>query len=144
MRLLICGVPGSGKTTFGDWLRDHHGYKHYDFESKIENITTNPDTVVTWGFVPDDIESQKIILLLIKMGFKPIWFSDKPFFHIFSYSRYIKRNKQHRPYVANWLYFRQINKIDENRTWIMFNKTINPFHRNGKFKKSEDLLKQMI
>ncbi len=32
--LLICGMPTSGKTTFGNWLRDQKGFLHLDLESR--------------------------------------------------------------------------------------------------------------
>jgi hypothetical protein len=31
--LLICGMPASGKTSFGDWLRDNRGYIHADLDA---------------------------------------------------------------------------------------------------------------
>ncbi len=31
---LVCGMPTTGKTTFGNWLRDHRGYLHLDLESR--------------------------------------------------------------------------------------------------------------
>src|SRR6266480_11356 len=32
MKLFISGIPGSGKTSFADWLRDEFGFMHIDFE----------------------------------------------------------------------------------------------------------------
>lgn len=37
--MLVSGVPASGKTTFGDFLRDQHGYLHVDLEARPENRT---------------------------------------------------------------------------------------------------------
>ena len=31
--ILICGMPASGKTSFGDWLRDNRGYVHADLDA---------------------------------------------------------------------------------------------------------------
>ena len=31
--LLITGMPASGKTSFGDWLRDNRGYVHVDLDA---------------------------------------------------------------------------------------------------------------
>lgn len=31
--LLICGMPASGKTSFGDWLRDNRTYVHVDLDA---------------------------------------------------------------------------------------------------------------
>lgn len=30
--LLVCGMPATGKSTFGNWLRDTRGYLHLDLE----------------------------------------------------------------------------------------------------------------
>lgn len=32
--LLICGIPGGGKSTFGRWLEETHGFFHVDMEDK--------------------------------------------------------------------------------------------------------------
>jgi hypothetical protein len=32
MKLLIAGIPGTGKTPFSNWLRDEFGFMHVDFE----------------------------------------------------------------------------------------------------------------
>ncbi len=40
MKFLITGIPGTGKTTIGNWLEDKHSFKHIDFEAenwKIRN-----------------------------------------------------------------------------------------------------------
>jgi hypothetical protein len=38
--LVICGMPASAKTTFGNWLREIHGYLHVDLELK-DCLTAN-------------------------------------------------------------------------------------------------------
>jgi len=68
MRLaLISGIPGTGKTCFGDWLANQHGFVHIDLEASglgadvwsmepavfIDRARAGrPDLVVTWGFRP--------------------------------------------------------------------------------------------
>lgn len=37
--MLISGAPASGKTTFGNFLRDNHGYLHVDLEARPESRT---------------------------------------------------------------------------------------------------------
>ncbi|HKO15203.1 MAG TPA: hypothetical protein VJU87_03135 [Gemmatimonadaceae bacterium] len=81
--LLICGMPASGKTSFGDWLRDTRGYLHLDLEAadcltstglppfwtdkerisaldsgRVRELVRHLKTlakpvVMTWGFQPD-------------------------------------------------------------------------------------------
>ena len=71
---LISGIPASGKTWFGDWLRDNRGFVHLDIESEAFQDSQlgayfrrlllikeaclfpcqlrriHPRVVITWGF----------------------------------------------------------------------------------------------
>ncbi len=97
--LLICGMPATGKTTFGDWLRDEHGYFHLDLESRdclasnglpplwperIWNLdksrltdvfaylrSLHRGTVMTWAFHTDLIP---LVADLVRHGCQPWWF----------------------------------------------------------------------
>jgi Holliday junction resolvasome RuvABC ATP-dependent DNA helicase subunit len=65
---LITGIPGTGKTTLADTLAKDFGFVHHDLEKKqtLDPLAVNPlqfiadivsrnrDTVVTWGYAPDD------------------------------------------------------------------------------------------
>ncbi len=87
--VLITGIPATGKTTVGDYLRDEHGFKHLDFESgrlwdylsngvmldehQIKKLKTQGrDVVITWGFVPDT--QLAAVRALRDLGFRWIWF----------------------------------------------------------------------
>lgn len=96
MQLIINGFPCCGKSSFGDWLRDQHGYFHFDLEQNngnglhpfIEKVilktlgedqiswigTRANKIVVTWGFSPIE-PCFNIIKLFQKYGFQPWWFS---------------------------------------------------------------------
>jgi adenylate kinase family enzyme len=72
MRLLITGIPGTGKTRFGQYLVSARGFIHRDLEDTHEfaKFVASPKNylrqlaaqgqrrVITWGFVPvpDQIE----------------------------------------------------------------------------------------
>jgi hypothetical protein len=90
MKLLINGFPCCGKTTFGDWLRDNHGYRHIDFEDGngnvhcatlfasmgVTGVTPPPWTekvVATWAFMPSP-DNYKVIGMLVSFGFTAWWF----------------------------------------------------------------------
>jgi hypothetical protein len=74
--LLIAGIPGTGKTTFGDTLARDFGFLYYDLEEQqtLNRLASNPlqlifdivaqnrNVVVTWGFGPDDEPSIRFVL----------------------------------------------------------------------------------
>lgn len=82
MKLLITGIPGTGKTTIGNYLQEKQGYIHYDVEVMgfdlndpnfiAFNINPSDDKVITWGFMPgvDDFRIQQ----LQDLDYTMIWF----------------------------------------------------------------------
>ena len=84
MKLLITGIPGTGKTTIGEYLRANKGYEHFNmerelvsqssFSAAIEAFLEAPgeNKVITWGFRPgvDDAGVKQLQAL----GFQMIWF----------------------------------------------------------------------
>jgi len=90
VKLVINGFPCCGKTTFGDWLKDNHDYRHIDFEDGNGNahIATLSGSigvmgvpppswtdriVVTWAFIPSPHNFQ-VIETLVSLGFTAWWF----------------------------------------------------------------------
>ncbi len=86
--LLITGIPGTGKTTIGDHLAEHHGFRHIDFETadlvrfwqygergfrkQLSALKQQKqDTVATWGFVPD--AQLGMVKLMRSLGFEWVW-----------------------------------------------------------------------
>jgi hypothetical protein len=92
MKLIISGVPCCGKTYFGDWLRDNHGFTHVNLEDRslyLQQIimttieqgfpcwvsTISENIVVTWGFSPNE-DCCRIIRLFKSSGFEAWWFTS--------------------------------------------------------------------
>ena len=77
MKLLITGIPGTGKTTIGEYLETNYGFLHLNVEkdpAKLKDFIEIPrdKKVITWGFIPGfDDDTVKIIQSL---GYKMIWF----------------------------------------------------------------------
>lgn len=92
MRIIISGVPCCGKTYFGDWLRDEHGFAHANLEPRpmpaaqpvrLPDLSDElprwlallaRDVVVTWGFPPNAYCLDKIARFR-DAGFMPWWFA---------------------------------------------------------------------
>ncbi len=79
-QIIICGIPGMGKTTIGRNLEKLKGYYHLDVEEHINTNHTFPDlnnlpnkTVLTFGFDPTNPPSLRFISELIGNGCKMIW-----------------------------------------------------------------------
>ena len=85
--LLLTGIPGTGKTTLGDYLQRERGFRHLDFESGILGQYINGNqvidaqvaalkasgdsAVITWGFLP--AEQLAAVLRLRELGFEWFW-----------------------------------------------------------------------
>lgn len=102
MVIFICGIPASGKSSFGNFLKDKHGYYYIDMEHSpwpdeeihktwdlifrqlgnqdricdfLDNLKVKGNkTVLDLGFVPNDTYF-RIIGSLKKFGCKVIWFN---------------------------------------------------------------------
>jgi hypothetical protein len=54
--VLISGIPGTGKSSFAQWLQVNHGFVHYDVDAEngqlpsVEWILQQNRLVVDWGF----------------------------------------------------------------------------------------------
>jgi hypothetical protein len=93
MKLIISGVPCTGKTHFGDWLRDELQFVHHDLGRKdkepihfrvsrvldaVRNrAESGRDAVVTWGFMPEEVYFQ-VVREFWSLGYVPWWFDADP------------------------------------------------------------------
>lgn len=139
--ILITGVPGTGKTTIGDFLQTEKKFTHYDVEKNgvPELKSLDSDSVLTWGFSPDDPNSLKVIHEILKAGGKMIWLDGN---REASKKAFIKRAD-----VPLSFYEFQMNKIIklEGKIYSEFSpKIINPFDISGNFKNKEDIANEII
>jgi hypothetical protein len=86
MKLLITGIPGTGKTCIGNYLEDKKGYEHFDIEDTFKRYggkrcmellqdfvgKLGDKKVITWGFVPSD--NDDIVIALQTLGYRMFWF----------------------------------------------------------------------
>jgi adenylate kinase family enzyme len=147
--LLVTGIPGTGKTSYGEKFAAQFGFVHYDLEDQqtlnrlaanpaqfiAEIITRNENVVVTWGFVPDEMQTA-IVVQFRNSGFKLIWFDgNRPA----ALREFQKRNT-----VPEELFYLQIYRIENSRIVAELRSIIiNPFDAQGQFKPASELLSEI-
>ena|SRR5437879_10396803 len=146
--LLITGIPGTGKTTIGDHLRDAHGFKHFDIEYYLTNqmaerlcreldaaLRSGSDIVVTWGFLP--VHDVPNIESLRAAGFRLIWFDGNRAAALREFNR--------RGTVKEEMYHLQIRNIEEAGVVDKLKPAlINPFDEEGEFKSKPEIAAEVL
>lgn len=147
---LITGIPGTGKTTFGNTLAKNFGFAHFDFEdpTTVNRCAPDPDrfiddalrtknsVVVTWGFVPDHEYSLVIVRKFRERGFKLIWFDGN---RAAALAEFQKRGT-----VSDALFQLQMKRIEDSRIIDRSRPAvINPFDENERFKPAVELLAEI-
>lgn len=148
--LLITGIPGTGKTTYGDKFATEFGFRHCDLEDQQtlnhfagnptqfirELLTEDKNVVVTWGFGPDNEPSILLVEHLRSAGFELIWFDgDRPA---------ALREFQKRATVPEIALYVQMYRIEKSRVVERLKPTIiNSFDDRGQFKPTKELLAEI-
>jgi hypothetical protein len=143
---LITGVPGTGKTCYGDKFATDFGFVHYDLEDQqtlsrfttfaqliIELLSLNKSVIVTWGFNPEDRPSLELIRQFRNAGLKLIWFDgNRPA----ALQAFRKRGT-----VSEQALVAQMERIERSKIVERLKPTIiNPFNDDGRFKPAGELL----
>ena len=141
--ILITGVPGGGKTTIGNHLKNHYGFYHVDLEDSTVNssrefiqfnqvgLDTNKlmieinnrqkSTVITWGFGPERENDGDSVLELKRLGVKMFWFDG---------DRSLFKNawKKAHPATPEDVFNMQINRINNQNIQRIYQPiSIDPF-----------------
>jgi adenylate kinase family enzyme len=147
---LITGIPGTGKTTYGNKFAQEFGFLHRNLEDPetLNRFFPNPsqfidellnakkNVVVTWGFGPDHELSVSRVLQLRSAGFKWIWFDgNRPA---------ALREFQKRATVSELDLYVQMYRIEKSRIVEQLKPTvINSFDDRGQFKPTNELLAEI-
>ena len=145
--IFLAGIPGTGKTSFGNYLRDRHNFDHLDAENFLKTGSTpNPadlliksdkNIVVTWGFRPHVDIGRDGIRILRQLGFTPVWFEGN---RDVALTNYNKRGTD--PETDFRL---QLGNIDRTGIAKEFSPAIiDPFTTSGDFKDPELLAQEVF
>lgn len=152
-KIFIAGVPATGKTTIGNYLRDNFNFIHFDFEDNtvwpirgeeklfVEELVTKwtlsgKDVVVTWGFGPDMQEHTDIVFPLLHSGFQMIWMDGNRNAALREYKK--------RGTVSVELLNLQIAKINTVDIESVFHPIFyNTFDENGEFKSLDTIAEEI-
>jgi gluconate kinase len=154
IKILLTGIPGSGKTTSGRHLQSEHGFRHIEVEtdekfhrdlhSKMMPDFEDKDIVISFGFNPKNCIGD--IEYLKTLGFSLVWLDGD---RDIALKHYKERNEKNDPanlkhHLEN--FHMQIEKINE--TEII--SSIKPIEINvfddklGKFKDQPVIINQIL
>ncbi|SRR5258706_3690364 len=145
-KLLVVGVPGTGKTTVGVHLQNKHGFRHLDFEDAIRRdsfpdafraaLQASSDTVASWGFIPDE-QQTGLVLQLRSRGFHLLWLDGD---RLAARRAFLSRGDV--PITAFEVQMQRINASGIIKRLEPF--VVNPFDANGKFRPTEEVIQEML
>lgn len=147
---LLTGIPGTGKTTIGDWLSQEHGFLHINAEGLLnadsshylliqyfdQALLSGRDVVISWGFWPgqDDPDIQKFR----ENGFKLVWFDGN---RDAALREFLRRG----PFPPEAAFHAQIKRINESRVIERLKPIrINTFTETGSFKTVEVITQELF
>jgi hypothetical protein len=146
MKILLTGLPATGKTYLGQYLSNHKGYMHFNVEDPahgqnyirlLHDFVARPgeDKVVTWGFYPGQADPH--IRHLQSKGYRLFWL-DAP-------RPLIRKHFERRGKVSLDLLDKQLCRIDAMDLWSFRPAAIvDPYGLDGEFLDSEELVARIL
>jgi adenylate kinase family enzyme len=146
--ILLTGIPGTGKTTIGNYLQQNYGFIHDDFEIMdtlsqfdrdksgfVTRALAQEKVIITWGFVPD--WHTEHVIEMKRRGFTLIWFDGD---RVAAFREFMKRGD-----VPDSAFYIQLNNICSSKVIeIVQPKIINPFGADRQFRQKEDITKEIM
>jgi hypothetical protein len=147
--ILITGIPGTGKTTYGNTFASQNGFAHYDLEvpDVFAQLLSDPErfietllqgernVVVTWGFLPDENQVRLVKQFEVK-GFQLVWFDgNRPA----ALRKFIRRGTVPEIFLYAQMYRIEESKVVQRIAPIV----IDPFNENDEFKNATVILREI-
>jgi len=148
--ILITGIPGTGKTEIGEYLKEKHGYQHINFEVlpisddleqfKIffQALPKSKQVVITWGF--GSSRHKNHIDYIVGLGYKHIWFDGN---RVASFREFMKReNNDEQKEAAYHIQLYNIFKTEIIKK--ISARIVNTFDENGNFKDKDKIVDEIF
>lgn len=145
--LLIMGIPGTGKTSIGDYLQAVHGFLHIDREiHQPPSFSRDPagfladskqDIVATWGFRPKAPEDIQGVQQLLQLDFRGVWLDGYRPWAL----RYFLQAKPQR----EWEFYLQMLNVETSGIVATLNlPRVDPFTANGQFREKAEIAEDLL
>lgn len=151
-RILLSGIPGTGKTTVAEHLALAHNYAHVDMEadefeprrrfrkdpaSFLRALGDAKDIVMSWGFGPYD--DNPLIGLVRQAGYTLIWLDGD---RVASLASFLRREQHDERMEA--AYYGQVNRIIITELVQRLDPVlVNPF-RDGSFRPTAEIADEIL
>jgi adenylate kinase family enzyme len=151
-KILISGIPGTGKTTVAEYMRRQLGFQHVDMEADsfrlrrelerdpdafLENLFRADRLVVSWGFSP--YTDRPGVDTLIAAGYKFVWLDGD---HTVALRNFLNRENHDKRQEAN--YYGQMQMILSTELVDRMQPIcIDPFQGDG-FRPLEEIAAEII
>jgi shikimate kinase len=152
-KILLSGVPGTGKSTVATYMEEKLGFFHIDMEQDdfaprhefaqnheafLRKIATHENVIISWGFSP--FQDRAAIEYLQQAGYILLWLDGD---RVASFREFMKRENSDP--IKESLYYGQMQMIVVTSIVEMLKPHIvNPFSENGAFRPVEHIAGDII
>ena len=145
--LLVMGIPGTGKTSIGEYLEAVYGFLHVNREvHQPREFSDDPagflanskkDIVATWGFRPKEQEDIQGVQQLLTLGFRGVWLDGYRPWAL----KYFLQAKPER----EWEFYLQMFNVETSGIIARLSvPKLNPFTPDGGFRSKQEIAVELL
>jgi len=152
-KILLSGVPGTGKSTLADYLENNLGYFHLDMEQNdfaprhdlyqnseefLGRLAHHEIIIISWGFGPF-LDRSKIDYIR-QHGYSIVWLDGN---RVASFREFMKR--ENNDPVKEAVYYSQMEMIVVTSIVKSLSPiVVNPFSQSGEFREVKEIAEEVI